>query len=178
VVALGSYSTLLLRPLRISIPVYPLKGYSITIPLEQGDEAPTVSLTDDGHKLVFSRLGNRLRVAGTAELDGYNTAMNDPRCGAIVRRTFDLFPGAGHPERAQYWTGLRPATPSNVPIIGRTRYSNLYLNTGHGTLGWTMACGSGRALADIVSGRQPEPDFRFFGLPPRSRGVLVAKPTG
>jgi D-amino-acid dehydrogenase len=178
VVALGSYSPLLLRPIGISIPVYPLKGYSITIPLEPGDEAPTVSLTDDSHKLVFTRLGERLRVAGTAEVNGYNTDVNDARCEAIVRRTFELFPSAGHPERAEFWTGLRPATPSNVPVIGRTRYSNLFLNTGHGTLGWTMACGSGRAITDIVSGRQPEPDFRFAGLPARSRSVLVAKPAG
>ena len=177
VVALGSYSPLALAPLGVSIPVYPLKGYSITMPLEPSDEAPTVSLTDVEHKLVFSRLGDRLRVAGTAEMDGYNTDVNDMRCEAIVRRTFDLFPGAGHPARAEYWTGLRPATPSNVPCVGRTRYPNLFLNTGHGTLGWTMACGSGRAIADIVSGRMPEPDFRFTGMPPRSRGVLVANPS-
>jgi D-amino-acid dehydrogenase len=177
VVALGSYSPLALMPLGISIPVYPLKGYSITVPLEADDEAPKVSLSDVEHKLVFSRLGDRLRVAGTAEMDGYNTDVNDVRCDAIVRRTFDLFPGAGHPERAEYWTGLRPATPSNVPCVGRTRYPNLFLNTGHGTLGWTMACGSGQAIADIVSGRMPEPDFRFTGMPSRSRGVLVANPS-
>jgi D-amino-acid dehydrogenase len=177
VVALGSYSPLVLRSVGISIPVYPLKGYSITIPLEAGDAAPTVSLTDDSHKLVFSRLGERLRVAGTAELNGYNTDVNDARCQAIVRRTFDLFPSAGHPERAEFWTGLRPATPSNVPVVGRSRYANLFLNTGHGTLGWTMACGSGRAIADIVSGRRPQPDFRFAGLPARARSILVAKPS-
>jgi D-amino-acid dehydrogenase len=176
VVALGSYSPLLLRPLGISIPVYPLKGYSITVPLEPGDEAPTVSLADDSHKLVYSRLGERLRVAGTAELAGYNTDVNDVRCQAIVQRAFEIFPRAGRPERAEFWTGLRPATPSNVPVIGRTKLDNLFLNTGHGTLGWTMACGSGRALADIVSGRQPEPDFRFAGLPARPRSVLIAKP--
>ncbi len=176
VVALGSYSPLVLAPIGISIPVYPLKGYSITLPLEPGDEAPRVSLTDVEHKLVLSRLGDRLRVAGTAELDGYNTEVNDARCAAIVRRTFDLFPGAGHPERAEYWTGLRPATPSNLPCVGRTRYPNLFLNTGHGTLGWTLACGSGQALADIVSGRVPEPDFRFMGLPARARAVLVENP--
>ena len=178
VVALGSYSPLLLRPLGISIPVYPLKGYSITVPLEPGDEAPTVSLTDDSYKLVYSRLGDRLRVAGTAEVAGYNTDVNDVRCQAIVQRAFEIFPRAGRPERAEFWAGLRPATPSNVPVIGRTKLANLFVNTGHGTLGWTMACGSGRALADIVSGRQPEPDFRFAGLPPRPRSVLVAKPAG
>jgi D-amino-acid dehydrogenase len=178
VVALGSYSPLVLRPLGISIPVYPLKGYSITVPLEPGDEAPTVSLTDDAYKIVYSRLGDRLRAAGTAELAGYNTDVDDVRCGAIVRRAFEIFPRAGRPERAEFWTGLRPATPSNVPVIGRTRLANLFLNTGHGTLGWTMACGSGRALADIMSGRQPEPDFRFAGVPARPRSVLVAKPAG
>jgi D-amino-acid dehydrogenase len=177
VVALGSYSAPALRPLGISIPVYPLKGYSITIPLEEGDEAPTLSITDESYKLVFSRLGARFRVAGTAELNGYDTSLNDDRCQAIVRRTFDLFPNAGHPERAEFWTGLRPATPSNLPIIGRSnRYSNLFLNTGHGTLGWTMACGSGRALADIVSGREPEPDFPFLGRPAPVRSELVATP--
>jgi len=162
VLALGSYSPLLLRPLGISIPVYPLKGYSITLPLVPGDVAPQISLSDGAHKLVLSRLGDRLRVAGTAELTGYDTAINEARCKAIVRRTFELFPKAGRPEEAQFWAGLRPATPGGVPCIGRTRYPNLYLNTGHGTLGWTMACGSGAAIADIVSGKKPEPDFRFL----------------
>ena len=162
VVALGSYSPLLLRPLGISIPVYPLKGYSITLPLAPGDVAPQISLSDGAYKLVMSRLGERLRVAGTAELAGYDTAINEVRCRAIVRRTFELFPQAGRPEEAQFWAGLRPATPGGVPCIGRTRYANLYLNTGHGTLGWTMACGSGAAIADIVSGKKPEPDFRFL----------------
>jgi len=163
VMALGSYSPLLLRPIGISIPVYPLKGYSITIPLAEGDVAPRISLSDSGHKLVMSRLGDRLRVAGTAELTGHDTSINEVRCRAIVRRSFELFPKAGRPEEAQFWAGLRPATPGGVPCIGRTRYPNLYLNTGHGTLGWTMACGSGAAIADIVSGRKPETDFRFLG---------------
>lgn len=176
VVALGSYSPLVLAPLGISVPVYPLKGYSITLPLDAGDEAPTVSLTDVAHKLVFSRLGDRLRVAGTAEMDGYNTEVNDARCEAIARRALDLFPGTGHPARAEFWTGLRPATPSNVPCVGRTRFPNLFLNTGHGTLGWTLACGSGQAIADLVGGRVPEPDFRFMGMPARARTVLVANP--
>ena len=146
----------------ISIPVYPLKGYSITIPLAAGDVAPQISLSDGAYKLVMSRLGDRLRVAGTAELTGYDTAINEVRCRAIVRRTFELFPRAGRAEDAQFWAGLRPATPGGVPCIGRTRYPNLYLNTGHGTLGWTMACGSGAAIADIVSGRKPETEFRFL----------------
>ena len=162
VMALGSYSPLLLRPIGISIPVYPLKGYSITIPLAEGDVAPRISLSDGAHRLVMSRLGDRLRVAGTAELTGYDTEINEVRCRAIVRRTFELFPKAGRPEDAQFWAGLRPATPGGAPCIGRTRYPNLMLNTGHGTLGWTMACGSGAAIADIVSGRKPETEFRFL----------------
>jgi D-amino-acid dehydrogenase len=163
VVALGSYSPLLLRPLGIRIPVYPLKGYSITLPLGPADEAaaPTLSLTDEAHKIVLSRLGNRLRAAGTAELDGYDTAVNPVRCAAIARRVRELFPGLGGITTVENWAGLRPATPGNVPLIGRTRVPNLFLNTGHGTLGWTLACGSGRALADLVSGRRPEVPFRF-----------------
>ena len=161
-VALGSYSPLLLRSVGVSIPVYPLKGYSITVPLDEGDVAPHISLTDSVHKLVISRLGKRLRVAGTAELNGYDNRINAARCKAIVRRTYALFPRAGKPERAQFWAGLRPATPSGVPCVGRTRYPNLYVNTGHGTLGWTMACGSGAAIADIVSGKEPEVNFQFM----------------
>ena len=153
VVALGSYSRPVLRSIGIPLPIYPVKGYSITIALEPEDEAPTVSLTDHARKIVISRLGDRLRVAGTAELAGYDTEINEVRCQALVKRCFELFPKAGSPDAAQYWTGLRPATPSNLPIIGRTRFPNLYLNTGHGTLGWTMACGAGQALADIVSGQ-------------------------
>ncbi|TSA14755.1 MAG: D-amino acid dehydrogenase [Betaproteobacteria bacterium] len=162
VVALGSYSPLLLRPMGISIPVYPLKGYSITLPLAPGDVAPQMSISDGANKLVMSRLGNCLRVAGTAELAGYDTAINEVRCKAIVARTFELFPRAGRPHEAQFWAGLRPATPGGVPCIGRTSYPNLYLNTGHGTLGWTMACGAGAAIADIVSGRKPELEFNFL----------------
>lgn len=163
VVALGSYSPLMLRPLRIGIPVYPVKGYSVTMPVADPARAPCVSLTDDEHMLVMSRLGHRMRVAGTAEMNGYDTELNQTRCHAILRRFQSLFPGAADATRAEFWTGLRPATPGNVPVIGRSRYSNLYLNTGHGTLGWTHACGSGRALADIVSGRKPEVEFRFLG---------------
>jgi D-amino-acid dehydrogenase len=110
---------------------------------------------------VFSRLGNRLRIAGTAELSGYSTDLNMVRCEALTRRAKEVFPGAADYSQAQFWTGLRPSTPSNVPLIGRTKYPNLYLNTGHGTLGWTMAAGSGAALADIVSGRKPEVDFKW-----------------
>ena len=161
VVALGSFSVGLLAPLGIRLLIYPGKGYSATYPILDPDAAPTVSLTDDGHKLVFSRLGDRLRVAGTCELNGYTRDLNPVRCDAITRRVRALFPDACDYDNPTYWAGLRPLTPSNVPYIGRTRYANLYLNTGHGTLGWTMGCGSGRAIADIVSGRKPEVDFAF-----------------
>ncbi len=165
VVALGSYSPLLLRQLGIGIPVYPAKGYSITIPLPADAAAPTVSLTDDGAKLVFSRLGQRLRVAGTAEFTGYDTSLNAPRIAALVRRTRQLFPRLAIAAAAvEPWAGLRPATPNNVPIIGATRLPNLYVNTGHGTLGWTMAVGSGRLLADLVAGRSPAIDPQPYAL--------------
>ena len=163
VVAMGSYSPLVLRPIGVSALVYPAKGYSATIDIGGHRGAPTVSLTDVDAKVVLSRLGERLRVAGTAELNGYDTSLNRIRCEALVRRVFDLFPDAGSRENVQFWTGLRPATPSNVPLVGRTRYRNLYIDTGHGTLGWTMACGSGKALADIVAGRKPGVDFAFAG---------------
>ncbi|MFZ2155460.1 MAG: FAD-dependent oxidoreductase, partial [Bradyrhizobium sp.] len=156
VLALGSYSPRLARPLGIDLPIYPLKGYSVTMPVRNPAAAWTVSLSDEAHKLVLSRMGDRLRIAGTAELDGYNTQINKVRCDAIVKRVMALFPDAGDPSRAEYWAGLRPATPTNLPCIGFTKYPNLFLNTGHGTLGWTHACGSGRILADLVSGRQPE----------------------
>jgi D-amino-acid dehydrogenase len=164
VVALGSLSPIYLRPLGIRLPIYPAKGYSVTMPVRDRTRAPEVSLTDDEYKLVFSRLGERLRIAGTAELNGYDRDLNRVRCVAIVRRTEELFPGAGDTERAQFWTGLRPATPSNVPLIGRSKLPNLYLNTGHGTLGWTHACGSGKSIARIISGLTPEVEFPFLGL--------------
>jgi D-amino-acid dehydrogenase len=161
VVAMGSLSPLLVRPLGIHLPIYPAKGYSVTMPVKDASMAHEVSLTDDEYKLVFSRLGDRLRIAGTAELNGYSRDLNAVRCEAIVRRTEQLFPGAGDTTQAQFWTGLRPATPSNVPIIGKSRLPNLFLNTGHGTLGWTHACGSGKSVARIVSGLAPELEFAF-----------------
>jgi D-amino-acid dehydrogenase len=120
-----------------------------------------VSLTDLASRIVISRLGRRLRIAGTAELADYDTALDPVRCEALVARIFDLMPECADRRSAQFWAGLRPATPSNVPLLGRTRYPNLFLDTGHGTLGWTLACGSGRALADLVSGRRPDVDFAF-----------------
>jgi D-amino-acid dehydrogenase len=161
VLAMGSLSPLYAKPLGIALPIYPAKGYSVTMPVKDATMAHQVSLTDDEYKLVFSRLGDRLRIAGTAELNGYDRDLNRVRCEAIVKRVEQLFPGAGDSEQAQFWTGLRPATPSNVPIIGRSKLPNLFLNTGHGTLGWTHACGSGKSIARIVSGLKPEVDFAF-----------------
>ncbi|MES2608913.1 MAG: D-amino acid dehydrogenase [Pseudomonadota bacterium] len=172
VLAMGSFSPLLAQPLGIHLPIYPAKGYSVTMPVKDAAMAHQVSLTDDEYKLVFSRYtsarGDRLRIAGTAELNGYNRDLNQVRCDAIVRRVEQLFPGAGDASQAQFWTGLRPATPSNVPLIGKTKLANLFLNTGHGTLGWTHACGSGKSVARIVSGLAPELDFAFTGVPQHS----------
>ena len=161
VVALGSYSPLLTRRIGIDLPIYPAKGYSATVNVVDAAKTPRVSITDDAAKIVFSRLGNRLRIAGTAELSGYSTELNPVRCEALIRRAKLVFPDAADYDHPEFWTGLRPSTPSNVPVIGRTKYPNLFLNTGHGTLGWTMACGSGAALADLISGKPPEVDFRF-----------------
>jgi D-amino-acid dehydrogenase len=161
VLAMGSLSPLYAKPLGINLPIYPAKGYSVTMPVKDPTYAHQVSLTDDEFKLVFSRLGDRLRIAGTAEFNGYDRDLNRVRCEAIVRRTEELFPGAGDATQAQFWTGLRPATPSNVPIIGRSKISNLFMNTGHGTLGWTHSCGSGKSIARIISGLKPEVDFAF-----------------
>lgn len=166
VVCLGVHSAPLLRPLGVNLRIYPVKGYSVTLPVSNPQRAYSVSLTDDEHKLVFSRLGERLRIAGTAEFAGYDTTINAARCDAILRRTAELFPGAGDIGQAQLWAGLRPATPSNLPYIGGTPYANLYLNTGHGTLGWTQACGAGSALAAWLSGSVPDVGFSFCGTPP------------
>jgi len=163
VVCLASYSPKFLDPIGVPSLVYPAKGYSATLPIANPALAPTISVTDDAKKIVFTRLGNRLRVAGTAELSGYNLELNPVRCAALTRRASAWFGAAIDAPRAEYWAGLRPATPSNVPLIGKTRYKNLYLNVGHGTLGWTMAAGSGKALCEILSGRRPDIDFAFAG---------------
>ncbi|MDI1236297.1 MAG: D-amino acid dehydrogenase [Polaromonas sp.] len=176
VMCLGAYSTQWARLLGQTLRIYPAKGYSVTLPVINEAASFNVSLTDDEYKLVFSRLGNRLRIAGTAELGGYNTDLNLVRCEAIVRRVRQLFPDMTDGKNARYWTGLRPATPSNVPYIGASNTRNLFLNTGHGTLGWTHACGSGAAIADIVSGRVPEVDFAFTGLAQPRRLVSLGRP--
>jgi len=173
---LGAYSAQWAKLLGQTLRIYPAKGYSVTLPVINEAASYNVSLTDDEYKLVFSRFGDRLRIAGTAELNGYGTELNLVRCEAIVRRVRQLFPDMTDGRNAQYWTGLRPATPSNVPYIGRSNTRNLFLNTGHGTLGWTHSCGSAAAIADIVSGRAPQVDFAFTGLASESKLLSLGKP--
>jgi len=156
VLALGSYSPQLLQPLGIRIPVYPVKGYSITVPITDAAAAPESTIMDETHKVAVTRLGDRIRVGGTAELAGYSTALREPRRRTLEHVVTDLFPRGGDVAKATFWCGLRPMTPDGTPIVGPTPYANLYLGTGHGTLGWTMAAGTGRLLADLISGRQPE----------------------
>jgi D-amino-acid dehydrogenase len=174
VLCLGSFSAGFARELGIHLNIYPAKGYSVTLPVMDPSAAYSVSLTDDEYKLVFSRLGDRLRIAGTAELNGHDTTLNITRCEAIVRRVRELFPRMTDGREARYWTGLRPATPSNVPYIGRSKIANLYLNTGHGTLGWTHSAGSGQAIAEIVSDRVPALDFAFTGIAREDRRSAAA----
>jgi len=162
VAALGCDTPRLVNPLGVSCPVYPAKGYSATFRVIDDAAAPGFSLTDSAHKVVYTRFGDRLRMAGTAELSGYDLSLNTRRCQAMTIQARELFPLALDFDHVDYWAGLRPSTPSNVPLIGMTRIPNLYLNTGHGTLGWTMGVGSGRALADLISGQRPEPEFPFL----------------
>jgi D-amino-acid dehydrogenase len=156
VLALGSYSPLMLREVGIRIPVYPVKGYSITIPITDAAGAPESTVMDETFKVAITRLGDRIRVGGTAEIAGYDLSLHAARRETLVHSVTDLFPQGGDTAQAKFWCGLRPMTPDGTPVIGPTPFRNLFLNTGHGTLGWTMSCGSGRVLADIVSGRQPE----------------------
>jgi D-amino-acid dehydrogenase len=158
VLALGSWSPRLVRPLGISLPVYPVKGYSITVPITDPDGAPVSTVMDESYKVAITRLGNRIRVGGTAEISGYSDKLYAARRATLDHSLTELFPRGGDLKKATFWSGLRPMTPDGPPVIGATRYSNLHLNTGHGTLGWTMACGSGRVLADLLSGRKPEID--------------------
>jgi D-amino-acid dehydrogenase len=155
VLCLGSYSPRLVAPLGEKLPIYPVKGYSVTVPVIDPARAPSVSLTDESRRIVCSRLGERLRIAGTAELSGFDTTPNPQRCRAILDWLEARFPGAADSTRAQLWAGLRPATPSNLPLIGRSAVANLWYNTGHGTLGWTLACGSADSLVALMSGRSP-----------------------
>ena len=159
VMALGSYTPLMLAPLKLRIPVYPVKGYSITLPIVDAARAPESTIMDETHKVAVTRLGDRIRVGGTAELAGYSLALREARRATLSHVVGDLFPGGGDLARAEFWCGLRPMTPDGTPIIGATPLANLLLATGHGTLGWTMAAGTGRVIADLISGRKPEIDM-------------------
>lgn len=156
VMALGSYSPLAMKGLDLKLPIYPAKGYSVTAPVTDDTMAPTISITSHAHKLVFSRLGNRLRIAGMLELGGYDTDIHDRRAQVTLNNAHKLFPRGFDKEQATYWCGLRPLTPDSAPIIGRAKQHNLILNTGHGMYGWTMAAGTARMVADIAAGHAPE----------------------
>ena len=159
VVALGSYSPLALAPLGIRIPVYPVKGYSITVPVADPAGAPESTVMDESHKVAVTRLGDRIRAGGTAELAGYTLQLHDTRRRTLEHVVSDLFPGGGDLSRATFWCGLRPMTPDGTPLVGPTPISRLHLATGHGTLGWTMAAGTARVVTDLISGRRPDIDL-------------------
>lgn len=156
VVALGSYSPSLVAPLGIRLPIYPVKGYSITARIVDEDRAPVSTVLDESYKVAITRLGERIRVGGMAEISGFTSDLPAARRRTLERSAGSLFPGAGALPDAQFWSGLRPMTPDGTPAVGATAVPNLFLNTGHGTLGWTMACGSAKALSDIISGVEPE----------------------
>ncbi|WP_140985437.1 D-amino acid dehydrogenase [Asticcacaulis tiandongensis] len=153
---MGSYTPRLIRPLGLRLPVYPVKGYSLTAPVLNEARAPVSTVMDEAHKVAMTRLGQRVRVGGMAEIAGFSHDLPKARTDTLSYVVNDLFEGAADLSAGEYWTGLRPMTPDGTPVIGRTAYDNLYLNTGHGTLGWTMSCGSGRVLSDLVSGQTPE----------------------
>ena len=155
VVALGSYSRVMLAPLGIKIPVYPLKGYSLTIPITEPSMAPQSTIIDEAYKVAITRFDQRIRIAGMAQISGFDLSLNPKRRETLEYVTGMLFPQGGDLTQTEFWTGLRPATPDGTPIVGKTSYRNLFLNTGHGTLGWTMSCGSASYLADIISKKTP-----------------------
>lgn len=163
-VALGSYSTAMLRPVGVRIPVYPVKGYSITVPITNAGEAPESTIMDETHKVAVTRLGDRIRIGGTAQLSGFDLRLDDARRRTLEFVVTDLFPKAGDVARAEFWAGLRPMTPDGTPIVGPTGIPNLWLATGHGTLGWTMAAGTGRLLADWMSGRETDIDTEGLSI--------------
>ena len=175
VLAMGSYSPLLAGPLGIKLPVYPLKGYSITVPIVDAGRAPVSTVMDETFKIAITRLGDRIRVGGMAEIAGFDLSLNPKRQATLTHSVEDLFGGAGDQARAEFWTGLRPMTPDGTPIVGRSPLANLFLNTGHGTLGWTMSCGSARLLADVMTGRAPEIEHADLGY---ARHLREAKSGG
>ncbi|MGN6364134.1 D-amino acid dehydrogenase [Asticcacaulis taihuensis] len=154
--ALGSYTPKLVKPLALDLPVYPVKGYSITVPIINEARAPVSTVMDETYKVAITRLGDRIRIGGMAEIARFNMDLPPARQATLTHSVEDLFTGAGDQSQAKFWCGLRPMTPDGTPVIGRTRYDNFWLNTGHGTLGWTMSCGSARVLADMISGVKPE----------------------
>jgi D-amino-acid dehydrogenase len=170
-VALGSYSPLLLAPIGIRIPVYPVKGYSITVPIVDPSGAPESTVMDETHKVAVTRLGDRIRVGGTAELAGYTLKLHEARRQTLAHVVSDLFPKGGDVDRAEFWCGLRPMTPDGTPVIGPTPIGNLFLATGHGTLGWTMAAGTGRVIADVISGRNAGIDLDGLTLARYARAM-------
>ncbi|KQN71681.1 amino acid dehydrogenase [Sphingomonas sp. Leaf67] len=153
-VAMGSFSPQLLGPVGLRVPVYPVKGYSITVPIVDAGRAPVSTLLDESYKVAITRLGDRIRVGGMAEISGFNNDLPEARRATLEYSLGSLFPGAGDTSRASFWSGLRPMTPDSTPVVGPTKFGNLFLNTGHGTLGWTMACGSAAVIADLMSGRR------------------------
>jgi len=159
VVAMGSYSSLLLRRYRVPIDVFPVKGYSLTVPIDRPDEAPVLGGLDEDNLLAFSVLGNRLRLTATAEFVGYDTSHSPNDFRSMTKAARDLFPTIGDYAKAEQWAGLRPATPDGNPILGPSPIPNVFLNTGHGSMGWTMSCGSGKIVADIIGGREPDIDL-------------------
>jgi len=164
VAALGSYTPDLVKPLGIALPVYPIKGYSLTVPITNDAVAPVSTVMDETYKVATTRFDDRIRIGGTAEIAGWDTTLRPHRRGPLERSLGDLFPEAGDVSRATFWCGLRPMTPDGTPVIGGTKYKNFYLNTGHGTLGWTMAAGSGQVMADIIAGKTPDIDVSDLGL--------------
>ncbi|MNJ25318.1 D-amino acid dehydrogenase small subunit [compost metagenome] len=164
VLALGSYSPQMVKPLGMTLPVYPVKGYSITAPIVNEPAAPVSTIMDESYKVAITRLGDRIRVGGMAEISGYNNVLPAQRRNTLEHSVGSLFPGAGDLKAASFWSGLRPMTPDGTPVIGKTPIDNLFLNTGHGTLGWTMACGSARVLADLIDGRAPDIETADLGI--------------
>ena len=164
VLALGSFSTAMLAPAGIRIPVYPVKGYSISVPITDPSGAPESTVMDETHKVAVTRLGDRIRVGGTAELGGYDLTLHESRRAPLAHVVGDLYPDGGDISRATFWCGLRPMTPDGTPIVGAPPVANLLLATGHGTLGWTMAAGTGRVIADLIAGRAPDIDVSALGV--------------
>ena len=177
-VALGSYSPILLKPLGFNLPVYPVKGYSITVPITNAACAPESTVMDETHKVAVTRLGDRIRVGGTAELAGYSLELFEERRNTLNHVVTDLFPQGGDTSKATFWTGLRPMTPDGTPVLGGTPYPNLHLSTGHGTLGWTMAAGTGRVMADLLSKRTPEISMEGLTLARYGNGFRGLRNTG